>query len=525
MFASMASDGRLSGWTLRLAAAMVVGGLVLTGTSALAQKRTPMLVFAQEAPPPTLDPYFSTSISTRNVAMHVFEMLVTRDENNAVVPQLAESVTQSPDGLVYTFKLRKGVKFHNGKVMSSADVVASLERYKRVALQKVILEPVQSVEAPDAHTVVIRLSRPVPVFLDELSSFVTPLAILPAEQKDREGGKIDVIGSGPLQFVEWQADSHVRLRRFPDYVPDTRYQGTDGFAGRKEIHFEQVDFKLVRDPGARVAGLESGQFHLIEDLPIESAKRLANNKSIVTYDLKNWWLHGAWVNHSRAPTNDNRIRRAMQIALDMEEIMEIATDGAYVLQPGLQYPGNPYYVTAGSQYYNRKDAAGARKLLAEAGYKGEEVVIITNSSYQSMYKAAQVAAEQLKAVGFKVRIDVFDWATAMARRRDASAWNLWFTGQGTGPSVGPFAALKDVVSPQKNQVIADPVIDQLYAELISGASFEARKATFEKFQERVYDQVLFLKFGDLTRKQASLSKVKGFVPYRIPRMWNVRLED
>jgi peptide/nickel transport system substrate-binding protein len=503
-------------------------GTLATGllvSPAVAQKRAPMLVFAQEAPPPTLDPYFSTSVSTRNVAMHIFETLVTRDENNAVVPELAEKITESPDGLSYTFALRRGVKFHNGAEMTSADVKASLERYKRVALQKVILEPVTAIETPDTHTVVLRLSKRVPVFLDELSSFVTPLAIMPADQRDRDGGKIDLIGTGPLQFVEWQADSHVRLKRFADYVPDSRYQGTDGFAGRKEIFFEQVDFKLVKDPGARVAGLEAGQFHIIEDLPVESAKRIASNKAIAVHDLKNWWLHGAWVNHSKPPTDDNRIRRALQIALDMEEIMEIATDGAYVLQPGLQYPGNPYYVTDGAELYNRKDTAGAKKLLAEAGYTGQEIVIITNSSYQSMYKAAQVVAEQLKAAGFKVRVDVFDWATAMARRRDGNAWNLWFTGQGTGPSVGPFAAMKDVVSPQKNQITADPTIDALYAELITGTSFEARKATFSKFQARVYDQVLFLKFGDLTRKQAARSNVKGFVPYRIPRLWNVRIDD
>ena len=108
-------------------------------TPALAQtqKRAAMLVFAQEAPPPTLDPYFSTSISTRNVAMHIFETLVTRDETNAVVPELADKITESTDGLSYTFNLRRGVKFHNGAEMTSADVKASLERYKRVALQKV----------------------------------------------------------------------------------------------------------------------------------------------------------------------------------------------------------------------------------------------------------------------------------------------------------------------------------------------------------------------------------------------------
>jgi hypothetical protein len=131
----------------------------------------------------------------------------------------------------------------------------------------------------------------------------------------------------------------------------------------------------------------------------------------------------------------------------MDEIMEISTDGAFTLQPGLQYPGNPYYVKNGEALYNAKDPKKAAALLKEAGYKGEELVIITNSSYQSMYKAAQIVSEQLKAIGMKVRVDVFDWATAINHRRNKDAWNLWFTGQGSGPSVGPFSALKDVVSP------------------------------------------------------------------------------
>jgi peptide/nickel transport system substrate-binding protein len=259
-------------------------------------------------------------------------------------------------------------------------------------------------------------------------------------------------------------------------------------------------------------------------VPAKSQATLKSNANIVLKPLQNFWVQIAIPNLSQPPTDNLKVRQAIQAALDMEEIMEIATDGAYTLQPGLQYPGNPYYVTNGGKLYNVKDPKRAAALLKEAGYKGEELVIITNSSYQSMYKAAQVAAEQLKAVGFKVRVDVFDWATAIARRRDKEAWNFWFTGQGTGPSVGPFTALKDVVTPQLNQVVPDPVLDKLFAEMVSGETFDARKATFAKFQERVYDQVHFLKFGDLIRKQAARANVKGFQPYRIPRMWNVWIE-
>ena len=347
-----------------LAACALFSCIAVLPQLAQAQKRSATLVFGQEAPPPTLDPHFSTSIATRNVAMHIFEQLVTRDENNAVIPELAESWQVSPDGLTYTFKIRGGLKFHNGKEMTSADVKASFERYKRMALAKVTLAPVVAMEAPDRATFVIKVDKPQPVFLDELSAFVVPIAIIPAEQAEREGGKLELIGTGPMQFVEWIPDSHIRLKRFDGYKPDTRYKGSAGFGGQKQVWFDTVDFKLVKEPGARVAGLESGQLQIIEDLPAESAKRLAGNKNIVIHDLKDFWLHGAWVNHARPPTNDLRVRRAIQIALDMEEIMEIATDGAYTLQPGFQYPGNPYYVKNGEALYNVKDPKKAAALLA-----------------------------------------------------------------------------------------------------------------------------------------------------------------
>ena len=155
-----------------------------------------------------------------------------------------------------------------------------------MALAKVTLAPVVSMEAPDPATFVIKVDKPQPVFLDELSAFVVPIAIIPAEQAEREGGKLELIGTGPLQFVEWIPDSHIRLKRFEGYKPDTRYKGTDGFGGQKKVWFDTVDFKMIKEPGARVAGLESGQLQIIEDLPAESAKRLAGNKNIVIHELK-----------------------------------------------------------------------------------------------------------------------------------------------------------------------------------------------------------------------------------------------
>ena len=138
------------------------------------------LVFGQEAKVNSLDMHASSTISTRNIAMHMFEALMTRDEDNNPILELAEAVDISDDGLVYTFTLRDGIKFHNGKEMTSEDVAASFERYKTVGIENVILSNVASWETPDPSTFVINMSQAQPTFLEDLSSFSVPIVIVPA---------------------------------------------------------------------------------------------------------------------------------------------------------------------------------------------------------------------------------------------------------------------------------------------------------------------------------------------------------
>lgn len=150
---------------------------------------------------------------------------------------------------------------------------------------------------------------------------------------------------------------------------------------------------------------------------------------------------------------------------------------------------------------------------------------MTLPAYQSMYDSAVVLVEQMKQIGFKVRMDPVDLPTGAARQRKPDGgWHLSFTGLGTGPSVGPFGATVLLVGPKTLSQVQDPVFDKLYEEMQTGATLDARKATFAKLQERIYSEVKMLKMGDLTKVQAARSNVKGFIPYRIPRLWNVWLE-
>jgi peptide/nickel transport system substrate-binding protein len=125
------------------------------------------------------------------------------------VPDLAEGVSISPDGKAYTFQLRKGVTFHNGKPMTSVDVVASLERYRKIGGSASLLEAIESVQAKGTHEVVVKLKTVQSTFLDTLSSPRAPLAIYPAEEAAKDANKINPIGTGPFKFVEYKPDSHV----------------------------------------------------------------------------------------------------------------------------------------------------------------------------------------------------------------------------------------------------------------------------------------------------------------------------
>jgi len=189
------------------AAIAVLSAQSLLIDPAQAQKRGGEIVMAQQAQPPTIDGMTTTAQATRNIALHIWEMIITRDENANVIVDLATAWTISPDGLTYTFTLREA-RFHNGKMMTSADAKASLERYARGGASP-FMRPVKEISTPDARTLVITLNNPVPGFLEQLSSPRAPAVVVPAEEAGKEAGKIENIGTGPFRFVEFRPDSHV----------------------------------------------------------------------------------------------------------------------------------------------------------------------------------------------------------------------------------------------------------------------------------------------------------------------------
>jgi peptide/nickel transport system substrate-binding protein len=509
-------------------------GLMFTIPSASAEAfRCPFvggdIVFAQEANINTLDQMTSPTISTRNIAMNIYESLMTRDENNHPILELAEAMIESPDHMTYTFKLRQGIHFHNGKLMTAADVVASFDRYAKVGNQRSTLNNVGHWDAPDADTFILHMKVRQPTFLDALSSFGSPIVIIPAEYRDVSAQQLtQPIGTGPFQLAASAADGAVKLKRFDGYRPNTSFHGRTGLGGYKLACIDSVTFEIVTDPGARLAGLGTGEFQAVEDLPADSIADLKQDSGIIVLPMPNWWLQIAIPNVSNPPTDKLLVRQAIQAALDMDEIMVAASEGKYDLNVGFQFPGQVDYTDAGKETYNLHNPELAKKYLSDAGYQGEPVVLVTNMDYPSMYNSALVVQQELQAVGVNAQMKVVDWPTSVQMTQNtAEGWNLYFTGWGTQPSLGAIATMQLFVEPnavyKPKDAQDDADVLAAWRDMTAQPTPELRTEAYARMQKLVLERVYALPFGSFTKHQAIRSTVNGFVPFRIPRFANVWL--
>lgn len=484
------------------------------------------LVVGQNSNPPSLDAMVTTSQASRNITMNIYETLFGFSEDIRPIPILAEDIDISEDGLRYRIPLRQGVKFHNGKEMTAEDVKASLERYRAYGSSGTMLEPVETIEITGPHEVTLTFARPTPTFIEAFASPRAPAVIIPAEEAAKGPNEIQFIGTGPYKFAEYVPDSHVKLERFADYTPNDKFDGIDGFGGRKTAYLDTVTFRVIPEPGAAVAALETGEVQMLEQIPVPTARRLASNENIRVYENMPWAFLTFVFNMKAAPSDNPKFREAVQIALNNEEIMGIATEGLFRLYHGWMYEGSTYDAgDIGREAYNVADGDRARKLLEEAGYNNEPFVILTDSNIPEHDKAAIVIAGQLKAIGINAVIKRVDWPTALNIRLQDTGWNGWTLMMGIEPYLGPAALIATLTGDQPHFRANDEQLDALYAELTSTESEEGRKEVFARIQKRLYEFLGVTKLGETGLMQATTANVEGFKPFRFPRVYDIWFKE
>src|SRR5881296_1271438 len=258
--------------------------------------------------PPTLDLHTTTAVIVQQITWHVYESLYTYDRSYNAIPLLVDGHSVSDSGRTYTFRLRRGVKFHNGKEMTSADVVASLNRWSRLATPgKQLWKNVEAVEAKDPYTVVMYLKDTSGALLMGLARPNNGAVIYPKEIVDAAGDNQvkEVIGTGPYRFVEHKPDRHVKLVRFKDYA--ARSDAADGFGGKRTAYLDEILFIPVPDVAVRLAGIETGEYHYSQQLQQDQYDRIKTLPGVVPIIVKpsNWST--AVLNHKQGLMADKRI--------------------------------------------------------------------------------------------------------------------------------------------------------------------------------------------------------------------------
>ncbi|HMH50059.1 MAG TPA: ABC transporter substrate-binding protein [Candidatus Acidoferrum sp.] len=502
---------------------VAVALVVLIATSVTAQTETPrrggVLLAAIGADAPSLDPHQEQTFATIELVAPLYSTLLQIDPYNypKIIGDLATEWKIASDGLTYTFKLRPGVKFHDGSALTSADVKASYDKIifppQGVrSIRKNSYSAVQSVEAPDAGTVVFKLKFPSASLLDNLASpwnVIYPKKLL---DKDPNHFKNNALGSGPFKFKAWTRGSTFEGERNPDYfIKDRPY--LDGYK-----------FFISPETSVRAAAIRSGrawiEFRTFPDAEVDSIKKTLGDK-VVVQDRPATGQFGIAVNHSLKPFNDIRVRKALTLAFDRYT-------GGKVLSPlaslrdvgGLMRPGTEFAMSdAELQLFPgfgkdaEKNRAEAKRLLAEAGFPNGLKFVLKNRNVRVPYIDFGVfVIQEWKKIGVEAEHRPLETASWFADGRDKGNFEVIVNGI-FGYNDDPDFFLERYTTGDTNNWgrFSDPRIDDLYARQARTLDPAERKKLVYEIQKLVFENAYHIPGLWWRRSMVHWAKVKNYV--------------
>jgi peptide/nickel transport system substrate-binding protein len=479
---------------------------------------------AINAQPPTLDSAMTTSYASLNVSVHVFETLYTLNGDYEPVPNLAESVSVSEDGRTYTFQLRQGVLFHNGKELKAEDVVASMNRWlNNSAKAKLLLANSQFSEV-GPYTVNYTVENASSDILLILSTWSQLPAIMPKEIIDAtaEGQNVsEYIGTGPYKFGEWKQGKHIRLDRFNDYK--SRTEEPSGFAGRKTAPTKHIYFEIEPSDAARAEGIKTDRYDVIMALSMENYDEFTRDANINMYFVPGGVLLACF-NTSEGPFGENvKLRQAALAAFNCQEILlaSYSNPKLYSMKHGFANTAQiQWRVDEGKELYNQNNYEKAKKLLAEAGYNGETITLLTTPDYAEMYAATLVIQKQLEKVGFNVEVVSYDFPTWTKTKSDLGAWDL------------VVASLQHQLTPTQLLVVTPDWAGFRHEKITQGlnrirdaANEGEATAEWADLQGFIYDYAAASSIGHYIEVVCARKKVVGLEVFVCPVLWNARVAE
>lgn len=470
-----------------------------------------------------LDPAHERDGMSDPVHMHVVEGLVAYGDDLEVGPVLAASVSVEDGGKSYVFKLREGVRFHDGSTLTAQDVKWSWDylmgpdsiwRCKQVFDGAI---KVAAVETPDPLTIVYRLEAPNGSFLYNLAR--PDCAGTPVFHSSSLGdGKWSkVVGTGPFSLGERRVGQFTEINRFADYT--ARTDEPNGRLGRKQALVDTVRFTVVADPSARMVGLRSGELDVTTVVPQAVDQIKADpNLGIVTSDTTVWYA--LLLNTQDPVLKDKRIRQAIAAAIDRTAVAQGVSFG--------HWAGTSTPVPSASRFYSKPaDAAAsperAQQLLAEAGYKGEPITIVANKNFEGMFDQAVIIQALLQAAGINSQIETVEWGLQLERytKGNYQAQSFGYSGR-----FDPMGAWERIVGPESRKVWKDEAATALLKKGTEAANPEDVRKISDELYAMFIEEVPAVSLYHVNLALGFNRRLEGVKasPLEAPTLWNVSIK-
>ncbi len=502
--ATSASSSAATSAAATSAATSATSSAAATSAPAGQPKFGGVLVVGRTAESTNLDP-LENSLSRVRATVLMYDNLVYVDENLKLKPQLAES-WETPDAKAYTFKLRKGVKFHNGRELEAADVKYTFDRVgaeSSPALQKSDVAQIASWDLPDKYTVKMTLKAPSSAFLSALGNINLHIVAKEVVEKNGDLKKVEA-GAGPFMLDTWTVDQQMKLKKFPDYWD------------KDHVYPDGITLQVIPDEASIVAGLRTGTIHyaLIEDN--KNFEVLSKEKSLVTVRGPRLGMDFINVNNKKPPLDNVKVRQAISYALDRKAILQAAAAGLGQLTGPLPPVFGDWALPQSEleKYYTR-DLAKSKQLLAEAGYpNGFKIGLWVIPTFPTMVSNSQVIAANLKDVGIDVKIENIEYA-AWIKRIQRPNWEHEMTLNLTGGYTDPdtYWYFRYHTSGQNLNNIDDPEINALLDEGRTTLNQNKRKEVYLKMSRMLLDKAIQMNLYSAEQVNSMQSNVKGFVAH------------
>jgi peptide/nickel transport system substrate-binding protein len=492
-------------------------GALAQGTTAAAVRAGDIAVVGE---PGSIDPMLTLADLVNQIDQHFFETLYYMDPLFHIGPVLASAMPDiSSDGLRYTIPLRENVPFHDGTIVVADDVVATLHRWLALSARAKAAAPlVDTITAPDAKTVIITLKQPYSPLLTLLSLFNGAAAVMPKRIVSSMDPIKEFVGTGPYKLVEHAPDRYIRVVPFDKYASPPGKP--NGFLGERKALIDELRFIPAPNTTTRVDGLLTGQYHFADGLTIESYQKLAGQPNVKqgTMIVPGWAI--IVMNTKGALTADLRMRQAALAAISPADMLAAAfgPPSVWTLEGSIYPKGTELYI-ADAPGYNAHDPAKAAAMLKDAGYKGQPFRIFATAQYDYMFKIAQVAEANLTEAGFKVDLQVMDWATLLQRRNDAGIWEAFVTSSPIFPDPTLFSPFnRNYAGWWDTQGIHAAV-----EAFTSAPDNTARLAAWKQMHALFYQEVPSLLVGYYQLLYGISTKLQNFTPAQPAAFWNVTL--